>query len=288
MTDAHAENTPPEGEIAAADLARHADPKRRDRESDRVGFESLPPFIGDVLHNIEGARKSLLLLLTLRTDVKESQVVYERQQREVAADQGAIVEAAIRRALKLDENAPVGDEERMRVTQLRLTNQPVDDDGLRLVAGLSALETLDLDATNVTDSGLAHLISLANLQTLYLNSTTVTDVGLAYLTTLAKLYILGLEGTQVTDAGLAHLTSLANLLSLWLDGTTVTDAGLVHLTSLANLQTLYLRGTTVTDAGLEQLATMTNLQNLSLDGTKVTDAGVAKLKEALPKCSITH
>jgi hypothetical protein len=44
----------------------------------------------------------------------------------------------------------------------------------------------------------------------------------------------------------------------------------------------------VTDAGLEHLAGLKNLAELHLKGTAVTDKGVAKLKAALPKCSITR
>ena len=286
MTDPHTENTPQEGDLAAADLARHADPKPR--SADWSGFEALPPFIGDILQGSDGARESLLLLLTLRTDVEESETVYARQQREVAADQAAIVDAAIRRALKLDENAPVGDEERKRVTGLRLKNHPVDDDGLRLLAGLSALKLLNLDGTVVTDAGLEHLATLVNLQTLYLYETSITDVGLERLTSLVNLNKLYMSKTSITDAGLEHLASRANLQVLFLGSTSITDVGLEHLASLVNLNELFMSKTSITDAGLAHLATLTNLQTLWIEDTQVTDAGVARLKVALPKCKFVR
>jgi Leucine-rich repeat (LRR) protein len=47
--------------------------------------------------------------------------------------------------------------------------------------GLTNLETLLLDNTNITDAGLVHLKGLTNLQTLSFIGTKITDAGFAEL-----------------------------------------------------------------------------------------------------------
>jgi Leucine-rich repeat (LRR) protein len=156
------------------------------------------------------------------------------------------------------------------------------------VKGLTHLNKLNLDCTQITDAGLEHLAGLTQLQSLSLHNTQVTDAGLAHLTRLPQLQWLGLEKSQVTDAGLANLIRLTQLQWLGLDNTQVTDAGLAHLAGLTQLQWLSLDKTQITDAGLAHLAGLTQLQRLWLDRTKVTDEGVKKLQQALPDCKIHH
>ncbi len=67
-----------------------------------------------------------------------------------------------------------------------------------------------------------------------------------------------------------------------------TAAGFEHLKELTRLQTLDLSNTRITNRGLVHLQGLTSLQKLYLFGTQITDAGVAKLKEALPDCSISR
>ena len=57
----------------------------------------------------------------------------------------------------------------------------------------------------MTDAGLAHLKGLTNLQELDLNSTDVSDAGLVHLEALTGLKQLGLVGTKVTITGVQRL-----------------------------------------------------------------------------------
>jgi hypothetical protein len=160
--------------------------------------------------------------------------------------------------------------------------------------GLSALQSLSLDGTQVTD--LAPLAGLSALQHLLLDGTQVADLApLAGLRALQELYLnntqvadlaalaglsalqhLRLGGTQVTD--LAPLEGISALQTLWLDGTQVAD--LAPLAGLSALQYLWLSGTQVAD--LAPLAGLSALQILSLSGTQVTDlsplAGLSALQ----------
>jgi hypothetical protein len=71
--------------------------------------------------------------------------------------------------------------EQGEVVEVNLIGSEVTDAGLAHLAGLTALEALDLDYTQVTDAGLAHLTGLTALEILFLDNTQVTDVGVAEL-----------------------------------------------------------------------------------------------------------
>ena len=70
---------------------------------------------------------------------------------------------------------------------------------------------------------------LTKLEALNLEKTQVTDVGLLHLTGMTKLESLDLSRTQITDAGLVHLKGMTNLQTLSLFSTKVTGAGIVEL-----------------------------------------------------------
>ena len=73
-------------------------------------------------------------------------------------------------------------------------------------AGLKGLQTLILyNNTKVTDAGLKELAGLNNLQTLELAFTGVSDAGLKHLAGLKSLQSLNLRKTPVTDAGVKEL-----------------------------------------------------------------------------------
>jgi Leucine-rich repeat (LRR) protein len=136
------------------------------------------------------------------------------------------------------------------------------------LAGLTALQSLDLRGTKVAD--LAPLARLAALQSLDLRGTQVAD--LAPLAGLTALQVLHLGVTPVAD--LAPLAGLTALQQLFLGGTNVAD--LAPLTRLTALQWLGLWQTPVAD--LAPLARLTALQSLDLENTQVADlAPLARL-----------
>ncbi len=166
---------------------------------------------------------------------------------------------------------------------------------LSALAGLTALQSLDLTGTQVVD--LSALAGLTTLQSLSVMDTPVADlsalagltalqsldlmhtpvVDLSVLAGLTALQRLDLYGTQVAD--LSALAGLTALQSLAIGDTLVADLSV--LTGLTALQSLDLWGTPVTD--LSALAGLTALQSLDLGGTPVTDlsalAGLTALKK---------
>jgi Leucine-rich repeat (LRR) protein len=198
----------------------------------------------------------------------------------------------------------------------KATRKPLlNDAGVKELAALKSLTTLDLSLNNVTAAGLKELATLKNLSTLNLSRTNVADADLEELAALKNLRTLDLSWTNVTDAGLKKLAALKNLATLDLSATTVTGAEMRELAVLKNLTTLYLRGPgahmvvppaavrepSLNDAGakglaaleslttldlslnhvtaaiLKELAALKNLIALNLSGTRVTDAEMKEL-----------
>ena len=166
---------------------------------------------------------------------------------------------------------------------IELRTAPVTDAGLGGLAGLRQLRTLGLQESKVTGAGLKQLAGLKKLQSLNLSQSPITRLdGLAGL---EQLRSLELYGTKISDAELKELSALKQLESLNLEGNPVTDLGLKELAGLTQLQSLHLGRTAVTIAGLKELRGFKKLQWLHLPG-QVTDAAVVELQKALPAARI--
>ena len=79
---------------------------------------------------------------------------------------------------------------------LELVGTKMTAAGLKDLAGLKNLATLDLRGTSVTGVGLKNLAGLANLTTLYLDTSTVTDASLRSLRETDLLHALILAAGQ--------------------------------------------------------------------------------------------
>jgi hypothetical protein len=206
------------------------------------------------------------------------------------------------------------------LTAVHATGQ-MTDAVLERLSRIEHLEELDLGASRaVTDDGLRHLARLPRLRTLQLNGAPIGDRALEALGRIGSLETLGLAWTRITNAGVSHLAGCERLRLVDLSGTAtgdgairalrgmpalrhfrsgeqVTDAGLaafrdypafrtwqgeeppLHLFSYDEHPThLLLRGS-FTDAGLAQLAGCEGLYALNLDSSRlaVTGAGLAPL-----------
>ncbi len=113
-----------------------------------------------------------------------------------------------------------------QLTFLELVGSPIDDAGLKTVAGFTNLNHLWLGSTKVTDAGLEHLVGLPNLYFLDLDRTNISDAGLAVLCKLERLNFLSLYDTKVTDAGLANQLGALAATDLVVSGPGVTPAKL--------------------------------------------------------------
>ena len=137
-----------------------------------------------------------------------------------------------------------------------------------------------------TDHHVANLRSLAGLRYLDLSGSTVTDDCLQHLQVFSGLLLLDLAHTGVTNKGLRHIAGLSSLQALDLSATQVTEEELADLRSLTALRYLGLARTGMTDDAIPHLAALTTLRTLGLTKTGITAEGLAKLRRALPECTV--
>ena len=149
------------------------------------------------------------------------------------------------------------------------------------LAGFKSLKALNLNGNGLTDAGLKSLAQLKTLQTLNLNlsgNMRITDAGLAELQGLQHLLpSLDLSNTRVTDAGMKEVAALKGLQALNLNHTAVGDEGLAELKRLPALKSLEMRNTNVTDEGAKHLKQFTSLETVDLWGTLFTKSGLNEL-----------
>jgi hypothetical protein len=194
---------------------------------------------------------------------------------------------------------------------LDLREAPVTDEGVKHLAKLTDLTSLDLDLTGVRGPGLKHLKPLTKLTYLkvgfgervqdkwqYLGITDDLLAGLADARLLHALEwaqgplagnkvrrpareedvtFLNLYHTRVTDGGLRHLAGLSSLAGIELGGTRVTGTGFRDLTGLKQLTYISLQEAPTTEEGLKAIAGIENLGTLYLLQHPLTPEGVRNL-----------
>jgi Leucine-rich repeat (LRR) protein len=139
--------------------------------------------------------------------------------------------------------------------------------------------------SNVTVS---HLRGLPQLLNLDVTGPGISGADLEVLGHLRNLEVLRLDRVRLTDDDLKRLSGLSRLKELRLDSTRISDVGVTNITGMSQLEALALDGAGITDASVEGLAALGNLRSLSLNSTLVSDEGIARLRESLPRASITN
>ncbi len=146
--------------------------------------------------------------------------------------------------------------------------------GVKHLANLVNLTTLDLGMSKIGDEGAKYLTNLVNLTTLDLAWNQIGAEGAKHLANLVNLTTLDLESNQIGAEGAKQLANLVNLTTLGLELNGIGAEGAKHLTNLINLTTLDLRWNQIGDEGAKHLANLVNLTELSLYGNQIADAGV--------------
>ena len=85
---------------------------------------------------------------------------------------------------------------------LKLTNLPINDNDLKIVADLKNIKKLNVENTLITDDGMAYLKQLPQLEQLTLYGTNISDEGIIQLAYLKNLSVLYLWKTKVTLRGI--------------------------------------------------------------------------------------
>ena len=141
------------------------------------------------------------------------------------------------------------------------------DAGLRHVAKLKKLKSLDFASLGINGAGLVHFVDSKALKSLDLSRTGLIDASLKHLGSLHGLEALNLSHTKITDAGFRQCENLSELRSLNLANTSVTDAGLSHLKNMTKLESLILPPL-ATDRCLGVLKSMTGLKEIAVSGER--------------------
>jgi hypothetical protein len=130
----------------------------------------------------------------------------------------------------------------------------VNDEGIERLAKLAPhVRRWNLSNSPVTDQGLNVLAALSDLKAINLQGTSITDAGVNSLTPFRYLRVLNVGDTNVTSASLSTIAKWTYLGRLELANTELDDADLQKLRTLKYLRHLDLRGTRVTREGIEEL-----------------------------------
>lgn len=105
-----------------------------------------------------------------------------------------------------------------QLLRIRLSNQLVQDDDLKKLAGFNNLTWLNLEKTSISDAGLSHLQNLPNLEQLNLYGTNITDRGLMALKKCVRLKTLYLWQTKVSPQGVEQLKKAMPQLQIVMGG----------------------------------------------------------------------
>jgi hypothetical protein len=180
---------------------------------------------------------------------------------------------------------------------LHLEGAPITNEGAKVLKGFKKLVNLHLNNTQITDEALASLSELKELKTLGLDDCLgINGSGLRFLGGCKELSGLDLNGCPIDPANLKHLEQLEALRQLNLGRTHLTNKDLAALKPLKKLDRLSLRDNPgITDEGAGDdpnnpigiLMELKDLSSLDLTGTRISQEGIARLRKALPNCSIT-
>lgn len=220
-----------------------------------------------------------------------------------------------RRLKRLQLNgAPITDAGLIHLSQLtaleelNLTGTQVTDAGLTHLRALTRLKRFAFNGTMMTLSGVVRLfvneqgrelgdalgaMGLARFDqhghviAINVAATTFGDEEMQYIGQLPALRELHLAATAITDAGMVHVRKLPQLEELYLAKCAVTDAGVAHVAGLSRLRALNIYGTQITSAGLEHLMGLEELRHLLITDLKLKPAVVDKLKNKLPRLTVT-
>ncbi len=92
-----------------------------------------------------------------------------------------------------------------QLINLRLSNQPINDEAIKKITNFKNLTKLNLENTDISDAALEHLKALPNLEQLNLYGTNITDSGLEAFSKYPKLKVVYLWQTKVSKSGIEHL-----------------------------------------------------------------------------------
>jgi len=196
----------------------------------------------------------------------------------------------------------------------------LDDAGVKVLAGLPALEQFSTNGMTASDEGVRALAACKALRSIafFHPGKSFTGTGLAALAAIPNLERLTVAGsTEFGDDGLAAVAQLSHLKEFrtWHAGATVegirklqalkelksltigqrlankppvmvSDDTVAAVAGMPSLEMLSLQESRLTLPALAKLKQLPNLKRLTLDGIDLTETQIAALRQQLPKTDI--
>lgn len=169
------------------------------------------------------------------------------------------------------------------VPRMYLSSTGINDQSLKLVGEFRNLEELYLWDTNITHAGIEHIAALFKLRLLAVDDTQLTN---AFLEVLSRNDQLHLVSQATIEDSLRRPATPADVTCLRFWCAPFDDEALRYFRCFENITKLDLGRMDISDAGVEHLVNYKKLKFLRLHETKVSKQGFAKLREALPNCTI--
>jgi F-box/leucine-rich repeat protein 14 len=160
------------------------------------------------------------------------------------------------------------------------TQDPISDDALASLEGLTQVTHVALGPHALSPRGLSVLTTLPAFRTLWMHASSLTPEMLAPLAQVRPLWTLHLSDTPAADALLEALGELPTLRELRYGGGSLglTDRGLAGLGRSRSLDCLQLSDGQGTGCGLQTCVGSMQLREVDLTTwPELTDAGVAHL-----------
>ena len=170
-----------------------------------------------------------------------------------------------------------------QVRRLALPGADIDDETIRLVTEFENLESICLWGTPVTRSGIDHLGSLKKLKLLELDTHLMDDNVVQTLRANNQLHLIS---QATTSDYLERPSSPDQVATLRFWCAPFTDSGLKQFADFKNLTTIDLGRMEITDASIDDLCRFKKLKFAVLRETRISKDGFARLRRALPNCSV--
>ncbi len=162
---------------------------------------------------------------------------------------------------------------------LRLSKLTFNQSDLQYLTGLTGLQRIELDSTDVDDKELKTLAKLPNLVFISMTRSLITGKTLSDLAALKKLTDLQLGHNALCNGNLNGITAITSLKALRVQACQLRDKDLAPIGQMKNLVSLTLHeNKLLTDKGIKHLAKMPNLHFLDIGQTSVTTAGLKELR----------
>lgn len=158
-------------------------------------------------------------------------------------------------------------------TDLDVSSSQVTTSGLREIAKMPRVESVNASHLTFSDDAIADMRVLPNLRRLTLLKARFPAFPcLAAIGQLVHLEELTLNETPILDGDLVGLRNMPNLRELHLDYTQLTDAAFGHIATLPQLEVLTISQTRITSQGIQQLCKVKDSRLRVLD-VHLTGAG---------------